>query len=316
MKACLRGDDSFPKRVYLTCNPGGIGHAWVKRLFIDRAFRGDEKPEDYRFIAATVEDNDYLTKHCPEYLQQLRSLPEPLRSAWLCGSWDLFEGQFFPELCDAHFLPPPLREELCGCRFFGAMDYGFDMLALLLFAVRDDGTITVLAEYACPNLTLSEAAEKAVALFRDYPVEYIAASPDLWNRRQDTGYSGDEILSRNPGLPPLIRADNRRVEGWRAVRELLRLGESEAPRLRFSRACRELRRCLSALTVDSRVPEDAASRPHEITHLPEALRYGIMSRMADSVFAADGDDGGNAALIDRFFGRKAGREDGISIYSY
>ena len=35
-KACLRGASSHPRRMYLTCNPGGIGHAWVKRLFVDR----------------------------------------------------------------------------------------------------------------------------------------------------------------------------------------------------------------------------------------------------------------------------------------
>ena len=50
LTACLRGANDFPKRMYLTCNPGGVGHAWVKRLFIDRAFRGGEKPEDYVFI--------------------------------------------------------------------------------------------------------------------------------------------------------------------------------------------------------------------------------------------------------------------------
>ena len=44
-KACLRGTSSFPRRMYLTCNPGGIGHAWVKRLFVDRDFREGENPE-------------------------------------------------------------------------------------------------------------------------------------------------------------------------------------------------------------------------------------------------------------------------------
>ena len=38
-KTCVRGVNGFPKRVYLTCNPGGVGHSWVKRLFVDRAFR-------------------------------------------------------------------------------------------------------------------------------------------------------------------------------------------------------------------------------------------------------------------------------------
>ena len=52
LTACLRGANKFPKRMYLTCNPGGVGHAWVKRLFIDRDFRGSENPDDYLFIPA------------------------------------------------------------------------------------------------------------------------------------------------------------------------------------------------------------------------------------------------------------------------
>ena len=42
MKACVRGVNSFPKRIYLTCNPGGRGHGWVKRLFIDRGAGGSQ----------------------------------------------------------------------------------------------------------------------------------------------------------------------------------------------------------------------------------------------------------------------------------
>ena len=59
-KACLRGTSLVPRRMYLTCNPGGIGHAWVKRLFVERNFRGDEDPDDYLFISAQVYDNPVL----------------------------------------------------------------------------------------------------------------------------------------------------------------------------------------------------------------------------------------------------------------
>ena len=47
--ACLRGATKFPRRMYLTCNPGGIGHLWVKRLFVDREYREGEKAKDYTF---------------------------------------------------------------------------------------------------------------------------------------------------------------------------------------------------------------------------------------------------------------------------
>ena len=44
---CLRGVNEIPKRFYLTCNPGGVGHRWVKRLFIDRNFKTDsDNPEE------------------------------------------------------------------------------------------------------------------------------------------------------------------------------------------------------------------------------------------------------------------------------
>lgn len=46
--ACLRGSTKIPRRMYLTCNPGGIGHLWVKRLFVDREYRDGEKESDYR----------------------------------------------------------------------------------------------------------------------------------------------------------------------------------------------------------------------------------------------------------------------------
>ena len=34
--ACLRGATKMPRRMYRTCNPGGIGHIWVKRQIIAR----------------------------------------------------------------------------------------------------------------------------------------------------------------------------------------------------------------------------------------------------------------------------------------
>ena len=284
LKACLRGTGNCPRRMYLTCNPGGIGHAWVKRLFVDRDFRAGEDPEDYCFIPAQVYDNPALLHADPGYVRQLESLPDSLREAWLYGKWEVFAGQLFPEFVrERHvFLPSAQPDRL---RLFGAMDYGLDMLALLLIGVDADGGLWVLRELCRPGLTLSEAGREAVAfLGEDAPdVAYITASPDLWNRRQDSGRSGAEILSSVPGLPPLLRADDRRVPGWRMVREYL---AGEAAGLHISADCTELIASMRALQFDPVRAEDAADRPHEITHAPEALRYAAMSRLAP--YEADG----------------------------
>jgi len=276
LKACLRGTNRNPKRMYLTCNPGGVGHSWVKRLFIDRNFNENENPSDYSFIQANVYDNKVLIEGCPDYVNQLRSLPYQLRMAWLEGRWDIFEGQYFTEFSvEKHTVTP--FEIPHGWTRFCALDYGFDMLAALWLAVDFEGKVYVYRELLKPNLTLSEAANSVASLSYGENVEYIAASPDLWNRRQDTGYSGVEIMSRTPALPPLIKADNRRVIGWRCVREYLK-GKDGVPNLYIFSTCTELIRCLPLLVFDKNQPEDAASEPHSITHAPEALRYALMSR--------------------------------------
>ena len=156
-KASLRGVNDFPKRIYLTCNPGGIGHSWVKRLFVDRDFRDNEDPMEYRFIPALVYDNKALLQSDPSYVEQLKALPQKLRDAWLGGRWDVFEGQFFSEFSeDSHVIERSVIPKNTG--HFIAFDYGFDMLAVLLLSKDCEGNIYVEKELCRPNLTLGEAA--------------------------------------------------------------------------------------------------------------------------------------------------------------
>ena len=275
-KACLRGVNDFPKRIYLTCNPGGVGHAWVKRLFIDRDFRAGEEPTDYHFIPARVYDNEALLSANPGYLSQLKALPTRLRDAWLYGKWDVFEGQFFSEfneeihVCDAAVIPN-------NTQHFIAFDYGFDMLALLLCSRDDDGRIYVERELCRAGLTLGEAAEEIVRFIGGIRVEYAVASPDLWNRRQDSGRSGFEIMQSVPRMPPMIPADDRRIAGWRVLKDYLS-SRSGKPKLIISSLCGELIHSMQSLLCDKNRAEDASSEPHSITHAPEALRYAVMSR--------------------------------------
>jgi phage terminase large subunit len=275
-KACLRGTSQAPRRMYLTCNPGGIGHAWVKRLFVDREYRSDEDPLDYLFIPAQVYDNPVLMQADPGYVRQLETLPPKLKDAWLYGRWDVFEGQFFPEFSyEAHVcLPARIPGEL---QLFVALDYGFDMLAALLMGCDEAGNLYVLRELCQPNLTLRQAAQEVARLCADRRVAYAVASPDLWNRRQDSGKSGFELMQSVCGMPPMCAADNRRVPGWRVLREYLSPTKTGA-RLWISSECTELIRSLPALLCDAVRPEDASDEPHSITHAPEALRYAVMSR--------------------------------------
>ena len=270
----LRGANDFPKRMYLTCNPGGVGHSWVKRLFVDRDFRGAENPEDYEFIKATVYDNQLLMEKDPGYVQMLRNLPEDLRRAWLEGDWDIFVGQYFGEfrrethVVDHVPLMPHWR------RYF-AMDYGLDMLAGYWIAVDDEGRAWVYREIYESGLVVSEAARKIKERTGEEIIDRYLAPPDLWNRRQETGRSVAEIFGEE-GIW-LEQTSNDRVAGWLDLKEWLKATE-HGPALKIHASCVNLIRCLPQLQYDQKRPNDVADEPHELTHGPDAIRCFVAGR--------------------------------------
>ncbi|MGN1095329.1 MAG: phage terminase large subunit [Eubacteriales bacterium] len=267
--ASLRGANGFPKRMYLTCNPGGVGHAWVKRLFIDRDYRAGENPEDYRFISARVYDNEALMKQDPEYVKRLELLPESLKKAWLYGEWDVFAGQFFPEFDEKVHTAENISVPENSIKYC-AMDYGLDMLACLFIAVDERGDAYVYDEIYESGLIVSEAAVK----MREKSTEdmlFIAPS-DLWSRQKDSGKSIAELFSE--GGVYLTKLSPDRKAGWLSLREWLKIdGDTGKSRLIIDRRCKNIIRCLPLLMHDKNAAGDASTEPHEITHAPDALRY-------------------------------------------
>lgn len=273
LTACLRGANSLPKRMYLTCNPGGVGHDWVRRLFVDREYRPTEQPGDYTFIPARVYDNAVLMRQDPGYVKLLENLPEDLRRAWLEGEWDLFAGRFFPEFRrELHTVEPFAVPR--HWRRYCTMDYGLDMLAGYFIAVDDDGRAWVYREIYESGLIASQAAGRILACGE--AVEEYLAPPDLWNRRQDTGRSVAEIFLE-AGIY-LQKAQNTRAAGWMDLKEWLHPGADGAPALRIFRTCQNLIRTMGALRYEDKGSGDAASEPHELTHGPDALRYFAAGR--------------------------------------
>ena len=277
--------EDFVPRMYFTCNPGGVGHSWVKRLFIDRDYREGEDGSDYIFIPSTVYDNRYLMDKNPEYIKNLESLPLLRRKAMLYGDWDAFEGQYFTEFSRDKHVIKPFEIPQSWLRF-AAMDYGLDMCACLWFAYPPDmSRIVVYRELYRPSMLLSQAAKEINDMSGGEKLRYIAASPDLAGRRQESGKSGFDILS-SCGLKGLIPAKNDRIEGWRLIREYLVSHSGDCPTLAFFEGCTNIIRTLPRLTFDANAVEDAAVTPHEITHAPDALRYGLMS-LGKNLFLPD-----------------------------
>lgn len=276
--------------MYLTCNPGGIGHLWVKRLFVDREYRDGEKESDYTFIPATVDDNPQLIEASPEYKQMLDLLPEDVRRAWRYGDWNAMGGNFFPEFTkETHSIKPFVRVP-AEWKKYRAFDYGLDMFACIWVAVDFDGRCHVYREVQQSGLIVSEAAALMLALTPGYErIECTIAPPDMWNRQKDSGKSMAELFAEN-GVG-ILKASNNRVQGWMAVKEMLKplRDDTDRPGLLVSEECRGLWRNLSAIQHSEKNPSDCAVEPHEITHICDALRYFCVTRTlgAERVFVKD-----------------------------
>lgn len=77
----------LPLRLLATANPGGAGHAWVKRRWVSPGQPG------HRFIAARLEDNPYLD--ADEYRARLREQGDLLYRRLALGDWDAEQGSMF-----------------------------------------------------------------------------------------------------------------------------------------------------------------------------------------------------------------------------
>lgn len=277
----IRGVNSYPKSIKSSTNPGGVGHSWVKKRFIDVCVDGRFEDENgtREFIPAKVYDNHFLMNNDPEYLKRLQRLSEKDRKALLYGDWDIFDGQFFTEFRRELHVVKPFVVPAHWKRYV-AMDYGLDMLAAYLIAVDEHEKAYVMREVYQSNLIISAAAAKVKELAAGETVQLYYAPPDLWNRRQDTGKSVAEIFYDNGIM--LVKTSNNRESGWLNLKEWLNPYTdetgTETANLVIFEGCTNLIRCLPALVYDKKNPNDVATEPHEITHAPDALRYFVSGR--------------------------------------
>lgn len=310
LRTCCRGVNDFPKRIYLTCNPGGVGHLWVKRLFIDRKYITDpdnpektENPEDYYMIRAGVDDNPFLMEKNPDYVQVLAKLPPDLMMAHRYGDWDALSGAYFSNfnkvIHTRHRFKIPLDWPL-----YRSFDYGLDSLAICWWAVDQDGRSWCFRYYEESGLVIRDAAKKILDKTLSY--ERIAATygpPDMWKRSNDTGKSMAEIFMLN-GVG-IVKADNNRVQGHKVLKDLMSpipltdpyvralYGNKGAPDtlpgimffddLKGKDGEDGIIEDISCIQADEKNPDDCAKEPHDVTHSVDAARYYAISRVQKAV---------------------------------
>lgn len=294
LTACVRGVNDFPKRVYMTCNPGNEGHGWVKRLFIDRAYKDGENPDDYMFIQSLVTDNKALMETNPDYIKQLEALPPKLRKAWLEGDWDVYEGQFFEEFRDnsdhyedrqwTHVIKPfPIPD---NWTIYRGLDWGYNKpSAVGWFAVSPDDVIYHFLElYTCsntPNEGLKWTPPKLFAEIHRIETEHPwlkgrkiigIADPAIWDA--EVGESIADTAAKHQVF--FTKGDHARIPGWLQCHYRLSFSEDGYPMFYVFNTCKHFIRTIPLLQYDEHKVEDVDTTGED--HIGDMWRYVLMSR--------------------------------------
>lgn len=284
----------FTPRCYYTMNPGGVGHEYIKRVFIDRNFKAGEDPDDYVFIQATVLDNTVLMEADPGYIKQLEALPPHKRRAHLDGDWDVYEGQVFEEfrndpehyddrawthVIEPFTLPPTWT-------IYRSFDFGYSKpFSCAWWAVDFDGRLyRILELYGCA----ADAANVGVKWSPDEIFKEIhriedehawlsgkhiqgVADPAIWDASH--GVSIAETAEKHgvyfePG-------DHKRLPGWMQVHYRLRFDEQGIPMMYVFRNCQAFIRTIPLLVYDKTKTEDIDTTQED--HVADEVRYMCMA---------------------------------------
>jgi len=267
-------------RAYLSFNPGGIGHAYLKSTFVTPWRRQSET--DTRFIFSTPDDNAHINSG---YLVYLDGLTGWLKQAWRYGDFDIAAGQFFTTWrYETHVVKP--REPRGFWTFWAAMDYGFTHPTVVYLLAKDhDGNIHVIDEHWQRRWLVPDHAEAIKAML---------ARNGLALDRLETFVAGGDVFNKSGASKTtpaqqyeehdiqLTRANMDRPNG--AARILEYLGDVDrqiAPRLFVSDRCARLIECIPALQHDPNRPEDVFKADIDESgeggdDAYDALRYGLM----------------------------------------
>ena len=291
----VRQPNGLPKRTYYTCNPGGVSHNYIKRLFIEKKYEGAEIPENYSFTQALVTDNKVLMEMSPEYKAELEALPPKLREAWLYGSWDIFEGQFFEDFIDmpehyddrrwTHVVNPFDIPD--GWKIYRSFDWGYNKpFSCMWFAIDYDGIVYHILEfYGCrkgsPNEGIKWTPPQVFAEIHRIETEHPwlkgkkiqgIADPAIWDA--ETGESIADTAAKHQVF--FSKGDHQRIPGWMQCHYRLAFDENGFPMFYVFKNCENFIRTIPLLQFDEHKVEDIDTDGED--HIADAWRYFLMSR--------------------------------------
>ncbi len=286
-------------------NPGNIGHAWVKSLWIDKTPPpGFERPEqydpaDYDFIPAKLADNPIYANDA-NYRKTLEALPTRLRAAFLDGDWSVLAGQYFDlfEIGRHTIRAEQITLQPWWPRWI-SIDWGFQHpSAVYWHCAIPAGEPHAAANLAPPGSPYAPQSPQPstparVITYREFVqsglsprmlaqaivertgrdrIRDIFLSPDAFAHRTSEASIAEQIgeIFRKNALPEPQQADDDRIGGWQLMYQML-----ESDIWQITDNCRALIESIPLLLRDDRRVEDV--RKMDGDDPPDAARYGLIS---------------------------------------
>lgn len=294
LKVSKEFQKKLPK-IIASSNPGGVGHEFVKRYFIENAkpFEIKKMPKEEggmlrQFIPAKLADNPTMLENDPLYADKLSGLGGALARAMLDGDWDAIDSAYFDKFDkNKHVIEPfDIPSQWYRIRAF---DYGYSApFSVGWYAVSEGkevngiwlpaGALIKYREFygttgkANEGLRLenNQLAKRILELEGEEKIRDSVADPAIF--AHNGGVSIAEQLQKC-GVD-FRRADNERVAGWQQIR--YRLAGEDYPMLFFFKTCFHTIKQLSILQHDPSKPEDLDTDMED--HAADETRYGCMSR--------------------------------------
>jgi len=303
MRSRLRTTDpTLPIYMRATTNPGGSGHGWVKRTFIDPApanskfvAKDIETGEDMvypdshekageplfyrRFIPASLKDNPYLMDG-GQYEANLLSLPEMQRRQLLEGDWAVADGAAFSEFrSKVHVIEP--YEIPTDWRRFRSCDYGYSSYSAVHWFAIDPSynTLVCYRELYLSKHTGRDLARAVLEAEGSDRIDYGVLDSSCWHQRGQLGPSiAEEMISQGTRWRPSDRTNGARVAGKNRLHEVLKVDEDTGlPGIQFFNTCRQIIADLPVIPADPRGSDDIDPR-YATDHAYDSVRYAVMSR--------------------------------------
>ena len=221
---CLRtSKPGWRPRAYEDTNPGGVGMAENKQMYVIPWRQGRQAETGTRYIHSTVYDNTFVNK---EYVTLLEGLAGWQRKAWLDGDWDFAAGSFFTNFIPEHHVidDTSTKFDFKNIRsVWLSYDYGFAHNFAAILHVRDKhGIYCALDEFTDNEMVIPQQADGIVAMLENHhyhvsDMDFIVAGKDCFSRNEDGKTIADAFDACGVSFTP---ADVDRQNGWKLCHSL------------------------------------------------------------------------------------------------